>query len=155
MESTSTKKNPFYVLFMGNNPMDLSKISEDIKNSKGSEMITEAVYNVTDLFKKIKDLAPTWIIIDENIGRSKLKMVTNRLNRETRSSDIPVSILKNSNYQESGVLHAEDFILKEEITAEHLYPALVNMLKFRRTHVLFKAIYRKRKRQFKNLLSAS
>lgn len=134
--------------------MDLNKISDDIKKLKGSEMITEVAYDVKDLFKKIKDLAPTWIIIDENIGKNKLRKVTNRLKKEKHSSEIPVSILKNSNYHESGVLHAEDFILKEEATGDRLYHSLINMLKFRRTHVLFKAIYRKRKRQFKNLLSA-
>jgi hypothetical protein len=69
------------------------------------------------------------------------------LSEKNRTRNVPIAVLKNSNYQESyGASSILDYLLKADLSAERLYSTLRNSIKFRRTQLyLYKSYQRRRK----------
>jgi hypothetical protein len=149
MESTvkqSLPAEPLNVLLIGNNPIDMSKTLEKINQIKGRKIITEIAFDLQSIVERLMRFNPNYILIDDNIGKSELELAVGTLSRTRKTKNIPITILKNSNYQETppslGVL---DYLLKQNFNAESLYTAIRNSLKFRRTQAYLYRAYRKRK----------
>lgn len=143
---------PLNVLLIGNNPIDMSKTIEKINQIKGRKVITEIAFDLRSIVERLMKFNPNFILIDDNIGKTALAQAVATLSRTSKTKDIPITVLKNSNYREalpaSGVL---DYLLKQNFSAESLYTAIRNSLKFRRTQVYLYRAYRKRKRQLPGL----
>jgi hypothetical protein len=95
---------------------------------------------------------PHFILIDDNIGKSALRLSVQALLRYRKTKNVPITVLKNSNYHEainSGVLN---YILKENLTGESLYVALKNSIRFRQTQLFLHKAYRRRKGQLLRLI---
>lgn len=92
---------------------------------------------------------PNFILIDDNIGRVELSQTVDSFTQHSKTRHIPIAVLKNSNYEES-IMSADiaDYLLKKNLTAEALYNALKNVLKFSRTRQYLLKAYNKRKKQF-------
>ncbi len=91
---------------------------------------------------------PNFILIDDNIGRSVMMETVNTLSSNSKTKDIPITVLKNSNYQESFVSSSIlDYLLKQNLSPEDLYNTVKNSLKFRRTQLYLYQAYKKRKVQ--------
>jgi hypothetical protein len=75
------------------------------------------------------------------------------LSSNSKTKDIPITVLKNSNYEESlvssGIL---DYLLKQNLSPENIYSTLKNSLKFRRTQQYLRQAYQKRKVQLLKVL---
>lgn len=138
---------PLNVLLIGNNPIELSGTLEKIRQIRGRKVMTEIAFDLRSVLERLVNFSPNYIVIDDNIGRGELAQTLEILNHRRKTRNIPITIIKNSNYQEAmpsrGVL---DFLLKQNFSADALYRTICNSLKIKRTQHLLSGIYRARKR---------
>src|SRR5688500_6150837 len=124
---------PLNVLLIGNNPIDMGKTIEKINQIRGRKIITEIAFDFRSILERLINFHPNFILIDDNIGKAELAQTVDMLSQRRRTKDIPITVLKNSNYQESspaaGML---DYLLKQNFSADSLYTAIRNSLKFKR-----------------------
>jgi response regulator of citrate/malate metabolism len=143
---------PLNVLLIGNNPIDMGKTLEKINQIKGRKIITEIAFDLKSIVERLMRFNPNFILIDDNIGKSELELAVDTLSKTRKTKNIPITVLKNSNYQEtspsSGIL---DYLLKQNFSSESLYMAIRHSLKFRRTQLLLYKAYKKRKGQLLRL----
>src|SRR5258706_16030366 len=141
------------VLLVGNNPTDLGRVFDSLNGIPGKRIMTEIAFDLKTIVDRLTRFTPNFIVIDDNIGKVELRNSVQALLHHRKTKQIPITVLKNSNYQEaitSGVLN---YILKEHLTGESLYRALKNSMKSRQTHPYLYVAYKKRKGKLKRLLS--
>lgn len=139
------------VLLVGNNPIELSRVFENIREVPGKRIFTEIAFDIKTIIERLVRFSPNYILIDDNIGKVELKNAVKLLVNDKRTKNTPILVLKNSNYEEVFSVGVMDYMLKQNITGESLYRSISNSLKFRRTQAyLYKAL-KKRKGQLKKL----
>ncbi len=143
----------FNVLVIGNNPIELSKVSDNLNKIEGKNVITEIAFDLKSIFERLLKFQPQYILIDDNIGRSALRTMVNTLVKGRKTKDIPITVLKNSNYQETIGTGVMNYVLKDNISGDSLYKELNNSLKVKRTQQLFLHAYKKRKGQLMRLIT--
>jgi CheY-like chemotaxis protein len=147
---------PLSVLLIGNNPLDMSKTLDMIHQLRGRKVITEIAFDFKSIAERLMRFTPNFILIDDNIGKLEMAQTMETLNRNTKTRDVPITVLKNSNYHEASTTStALDYILKQNFSPESLYTAIRNSLKFRRTQAYLLKAYRKRKGQLLGRLAFS
>lgn len=121
---------------------------ETISKVPGRRVITEIAFDVKSGWERMLKFQPNFILIDDNIGRVELSQTVDSFTQHSKTRHIPIAVLKNSNYEES-IMSADiaDYLLKKNLTAEALYNALKNALKFSRTRQYLLNAYNKRKKQ--------
>jgi hypothetical protein len=144
--STSQSSESVNILLIGNNPIEMSSMLDTIAKVPGRKIITEIAFDVRSSWQRLGNFQPTYILIDDNIGRSELSLTVDSLVQNSKTRDVPITVLKNSNYEEA-IVSADimDYLLKRNLTAESLYNAIKNTLKFRRTRQYLTDAYNKRK----------
>jgi hypothetical protein len=148
----SKNSEPVHVLLIGNNPIDLSRILEKLNQIRGAKVITEIAFDVRSILERLIKFKPNYILIDDNIGKSELSQTVNALAQSNRTKNIPITVLKNSNYQEAyGSSSILDYLLKTNLSAESLYSTLRNSLKFRKTQLYLHKAFKRRRSTFKRL----
>ncbi len=141
------------LLLMGNNPIELSTILSKIKDSHSTGVITEIAFDIKSLLNRLIKFTPTYIIIDDNIGRKELSIALNELSQNRKTRNIPVTVLKNSNYEESNSAPSVlDYLLKQNLSAESLLTSVRNSLKLRKTQLYLYQAYKNRKQQLASVL---
>ena len=151
-ESRAPLPEELNVLMVGNNPIDLDRVFESLNRIPGKRIITEIAFDLKTMVERLTRFTPHFILLDDNIGKSELTNSVQALLRFRKTKKIPITVLKNSNYQEainSGVLN---YVLKANLTGESLYKALKNSMKFRQTQRYLYNAYRKRKGQLARLI---
>jgi CheY-like chemotaxis protein len=141
---------PLNILLIGNNPIDMGKTLEKLNQIRGRKIITEIAFDLKSIVERLIRFNPNYILIDDNIGKTELDLTVDTLSRTRKTKNIPITVLKNSNYQESSsssTSGALDYLLKQNFSSESLYMAIRNSLKFRRTQLFLYRAYRKRKGQ--------
>jgi CheY-like chemotaxis protein len=151
LKNISSKSEEINLLLVGNNPIELSAILGKIQSIQGKKIVTEIAFDLKSLFERLMDFKPDFILIDDNIGKNELSEALNALSNSRRTKDIPVTVLKNSNYQESTGSGVLDYLLKQNISAEALLNTLKNSLKLRRTQLFLYKAYSLRKRQLSGI----
>jgi hypothetical protein len=145
---------PLNVLLIGNNPIDMGSTLEKINKIKGRKIITEIAFDLRSIAERLMRFKPNFILIDDNIGRAEVSLALDTLSRTGKTKNIPITILKNSNYHESSTSQCVlDYVLKQNFSAETLYSTLRNSLKFKRTQLLLRNAYRRQKSKLKFLHS--
>jgi CheY-like chemotaxis protein len=134
------------ILLIGNNPIEMSSMLNTISKIPGRKIITEIAFDLKSSWMRLTTFHPNFILIDDNIGREELGNTVDSLSHNVQTRDIPITVLKNSNYEES-IVSADilDYLLKKDLTADSLYNAIKNTLKFRRTRKYLLDMYNKRK----------
>src|SRR5687768_6471511 len=92
---------PLNVLLIGNNPIDMGKTLEKINQIKGRKIITEIAFDLKSIVERLMRFNPNFILIDDNIGKSELELAVDTLSKTRKTKNIPITVLKNSNYQET------------------------------------------------------
>jgi len=135
------------VLLVGNNPIEMGRILDNLNRVPGKKIITEIAFDIRSILERLLKFNPNFILIDDNIGRSELALAIDALSSNSKTRDIPITVLKNSNYSESGGTSPGilDYLLKQNLSPEVLYNALKNSFKFRRTQLYLYNAYQKRK----------
>ena len=135
------------ILLIGNNPIDMSRVMEKISQLHGPRVNTEIAFDVKSILDRLSRFTPNFILIDDNIGKTRLTETIDALSQSRKTRNIPITLLKNSNYQEGiGSKNILDYILKTNLSAESLYNAVRNSLKFRKTQLLLSKMYNRNRR---------
>jgi len=138
---TSGSTEPVNILVVGNNPIEMGYILDKLNQVNTIRVITEIAFDVQSILDRLAHFNPSLIIIDDNIGRPELKETVSKLASSKKTKDIPITILKNSNYRESlAASSILDYLLKHNLSPESLYRTIKNTLRFRKTQQLLTAI---------------
>ena len=148
----SQSVEPLHVLLIGNNPIDMSGTLEKINQLKGRKIITEIAFDFRSISERLMNFTPNFILIDDNIGRTEMALAMETLNKTRKTKNIPITVLKNSNYRESAsTSRVLDYILKQNFSPDSLYQTIRNSLRLKKAQALLYNAYRKRKGQFSRL----
>lgn len=140
----SKATEPLHVLLIGNNPIDLSKTLEKLNQIHGRRIITEIAFDLRSIVERLMNFRPNFILIDDNIGKSEMSNAVNTLSKSRKTKNVPITVLKNSNYRESfGSSGIMDYVLKQNFSADTFYNMLKNSLKLRKTQLYLYKSYRK------------
>jgi len=142
---------PLNVLLIGNNPIDLTRTLEKLNQIRGRRIITEIAFDLKTILERLIKFNPNFILIDDNIGRLELDQTINTLTRSRKTKDVPITVLKNSNYHESSGSGILDYALKQNFSADSFYTILKNSFKFKRTQQYLYKAYQRRRKQLKKL----
>ncbi|UII22552.1 hypothetical protein [Fulvivirga ligni] len=137
------------VFLVGNNPIELGDIYEKLKKIKNKSYNAEIGFDIKGLYKKILHSKPSCILIDDNFDKTYLKTLVKRLASSIKTKHIPITIIKNSNYTETYLGHAQEFILKEGLTSEALSISILNAIRFKSMHAYINDKYEKSKSKLK------
>ncbi len=136
-----------HVLLVGNNPIEMSLILEKLDKITGTKIITETAFDLKSILERLIKFEPNFILIDDNIGRVELTNTVQALAQSKKTKDIPITVLKNSNYKESYYATSIlDYLLKTNLSTDALYNTLRNSLRFRKTQEYLYKAYNKRKK---------
>jgi hypothetical protein len=135
------------VLLIGNNPIDMSSILNKLSKVNGGKIVTEIAFDLRSLVDRLVSFKPNYIFIDDNIGKQELSEAVNTLSHTGRTRNVPIAVLKNSNYAESYTGNMVlDYILKTSVTTDSLYSVLKNALRLKKTQQYFYKALTKRKK---------
>jgi CheY-like chemotaxis protein len=149
MKSTPQSPNPLNVLLIGNNPMELGTVLDKLNEVRAQKIITEIAFDLRSILERLMRFNPNFIFIDDNIGRQGLQETLKQLSSNRKTKDIPITVLKNSNYQEAlGASSVLDYLLKQNLSADALYNTVKNSLRFRRTQLYLYKMCQKKKIEF-------
>jgi len=147
-------KEPLNVLVVGNNPIEMSRVLENLQQIRGQRIITEIAFDAKSILERLMRFRPNFILIDDNIGKSEMMETVNTLSHNRKTKDVPITVLKNSNYHEAmGSSSILDYLLKTNLSSDALYNMLKNSLKVRRTQIYLYHAYKKRKNQLLKILN--
>lgn len=144
--ANNTVLEPLHVLLIGNNPIELGSVLDKLKQVRGQRIITEIAFDLKSILERLVRFRPNFILIDDNIGKLELSETVATLSNNRKTRDIPITVLKNSNYQESLASSSIlDYLLKHNLSADDLYKTVKNSLRFRKTQLYLYQAYKKRK----------
>ena len=153
LQTAASPLEKINVLLIGNNPIELSRVFDALSEIKGKSVMTEIAFDLESILHRLARFRPEYILIDDNIGKLEMKSAVGALLSLRKTKDIPITVLKNSNYREALSTGFLNYILKENISAETLYRELVNSLKLRKTQLYLNSAYNKRKGQLMRMMS--
>ena len=146
--------NSIPVLMVGNNPIELSNILDRLKQLKEKEFIAKIAFDVKSSLQCLATFTPRYIVIDDNIGKEELARSVNSFSRRRATKDIPITILKNSNYEDTIFEGTFNYLLKANLTGELLYRALNNSETYSKAQIFLQQAYQRRKGKLKQLLTS-
>jgi PleD family two-component response regulator len=155
MEKTKKASvDTLHILLIGNNPLEMSSLLNTLAQIRGSRIFTETAFDLKSIWTRLLSFRPQYILIDDNIGQRELVDTVYSLSKNRKTRNIPIAVLKNSNYQES-VFSANviDYVLKQSMTSESLYNTLCNSLKLQRAQEYLLNAYRRRTSLLTKLVS--
>ena len=141
------------VLVVGNNPIELGPVFNQLEGIRDKKILTEMAFDLRTIAARLIRFQPQHILIDDNIGDSALHAMVARL-KKSRTRNVPITVLKNSNYHEAIGAGVMNYVLKKNLTSELLYKELLNSLHFLKTQQYWDKAYRKRKGQFKRFITS-
>jgi DNA-binding response OmpR family regulator len=148
MKSPEHNPNSLNVLLIGNNPMEMGTVLDKLKQVRAQKIITEIAFDLRSILERLMRFNPNFIFIDDNIGRSELQETLKQLSSNRKTKDVPITVLKSSNYHEAlGASSVLDYLLKQNLSAEALYNTVKNSFRFRRTQLYLYKTYQKRKKR--------
>lgn len=147
------RSEKFDVLLIGNNPIELSKVFDHIRQTRHERILTEIAFDLNSSLHRLVTFRPSHIVIDDNIGREGLTQAIKTFARHTKTKNVPITIIKNSNYLEAITFGVMNYVLKQNLTGDSLFVALRHSLKFKKTQEFMKSAYQKRKGKFLKSLS--
>jgi hypothetical protein len=142
------------VLIVGNNPMELSRVNDQLKGIRETRVLTEMAFDTQSIFRRLVKFGPQHLIMDDNIGKITMQGVVARMQKRN-ARPVPITVLKNSNYQETICSGVTNYVLKENLTSELLYRELLNSTHFQKSQAYWNRAYGKREGQLSRLLKVA
>lgn len=141
------------VLLIGNNPIEMENILASFNKIRTTRIVTEVAFNLKTTLERLIHFKPNYILIDDNLGNKELNQAVKKLASNKHTKNIPVTVIKNSNYKNATVSsHILDYLMKNEISGEALMKAVDHSLKFKRTQLYLYNTYKKRRRQLLGIM---
>lgn len=145
---SSINANHINIYLIGNNPVELGVIYDKLKSIEKYTYKAEIGFDLKNIFRKIAKFHPACILIDDNMEKISLQRLIKRLSNHNSTRDIPITVLKNSNYQEAIIKNAQEYVLKASLTSESLSKTILSSIKFKKMQTYLYKTYRKRTSQF-------
>ena len=136
------------VLLVGNNPIDLSRTEAGLGQIQNHRVNIETAFDLTSILERLSRFRPNFILLDDNLGATGLRLIVDALQTHRKTKNIPVTVLKNSNYIDTINTGVMNYVLKQSISGDVLYTAFVNSVKFKRTQQYLQQAHNKRRGQF-------
>ena len=149
-----TYKEPINILLVGNNPMDLGHVYQYLTKFPNRKVIIDYCFDLKDSIIKALKSRPTCILLDDTYSKKIIKNFIDTINGNNKTKDIPITLLKSSNYRDIVTSGVQEFLLKENLTSDRLYKTIFNAIKFKRTQRILKIERRRRKRQLDKLMQS-
>ncbi|HNP19565.1 MAG TPA: hypothetical protein PKL31_14095 [Fulvivirga sp.] len=141
------------VFLIGNNPIELGSIYNKLKDIKNRTFKTEISFNIKGILAKIRKFRPSCILIDDNLERLYIKKLLKSLASNNRTKNIPITVIKNSNYKE-GFSHAQEYVLKDSLTSESLSISIHNSIKLKAMQTYLMKKIKKNKSKIEKFLGS-
>lgn len=135
--------NSINVLIIGNNPVELSTIYENLRGFEGAKFITEFTFSLSDARNRAKKSKPDYILVDDNLRRKDIRAFTQGMWDDLETRDIPIALLKSSNYGVRLTSGFQDFLMKENFSADKFYKSILSLFRWRKTQIYLYKTYRK------------
>jgi len=142
-QTDSFDKSPINVFLIGNNPSELGGIYQSLQNFTKRKLITEFAFDLKNILIKVIKFSPGFILVDDKLTSGQLKILIRSLSNNKKTKEIPIALMKSSNYSEVITHGFSDFILKESLSADRIYTAILNSIKFRKSRKYLYKIYKK------------
>lgn len=146
------KDEKLRVLLIGNNPIQMGSLFKDLSDYAEVRYMAETSFTVEDSLKKIQRTRPHCIVIDDSLEPKAIKDLVEAISNEEVLQDIPITLLKDSNYKSRGYNGIQDFLLKDGLSIEQFSKSIVNAIKFRKSHLSLYRSYKKGKSKVNSLL---
>ena len=147
-QSNITASNEYINVFLvGNNPIEMGPIYKYLSVLKKNRIIAEFCFDIKDSFNRILKMQPSCILLDDTLSKHYIKKLIQNLRNHRRTRDIPITLLKSNNHREVVANGIQDFLLKENLSADRLWKTILNSIKFKRNQRILNYIYYKRKTQ--------
>lgn len=150
MNQDALPKNIWKILIVGNNPIELSQVNDQLHQIEEPGIMTEMAFDDQSTFQRLTVFPAQHIILDDNIGMDTMKNVVARLKRRTLR--IAITVLKNSNYEETLGSGAINYVLKKSLSSKLLHGELINSIHFQKSQALWERSYRKRQGHMTRLI---
>lgn len=142
---------PMNILLVGNNPLELSDVYNQISSFKKGLLKTTVLFDLKKIKQHIKNLNPSAIFIDDKYSTKELSRAISRIHGSEDTHHIPITLMKSTNRSTHSGLEVDDFLLKTNLTGSSIYASITNGRRFRKSRIYFNKAYRKRKGQLKDL----
>jgi len=137
LEPSSKGPNSIKVLIIGNNPAELSSIYENLRKFDGVKFITDIAFSLSDARDKATKNKPSYILVDDNLRTKDIRAFTKIMSFTQDTRDIPMTLLKSSNYGARLISGFQDFLMKENFSADKFYKSILNLLRWSKTQIYF------------------
>lgn len=114
------KRDRVNVLIIGNNPIEMTTIYNNLNSYRGKNYIADVCFNVSDSISRMLKSRPDCILLDDNMVIDQLKALLQKIKDNTRLKNIPVVLLKSSNLNFAVSNEVQDFLLKGNLSTEIL-----------------------------------
>ncbi len=118
-------------------------IYESLKNFTKRKLITEFAFDIKNVLVRVIKFSPGFILVDDKLTSGQIKILIRKLSNNKKTKEIPIALLKSSNYSEVITYGISDYILKESLSADRIYASILNSIKFRKSRKYLYKIYKK------------
>lgn len=141
------------LLLVGNNPIELSSVVDRLKEIRHQPIVAQFAFDLRSSLQCLHKFAPSYILIDDNIGTEELRETVQEFAHNRKTKDVPITIIKNSNYQATLFDTPLDYVLKSNLSSDRILKTLNRSTTARDAQTFLKRAYQKRKGLLSQLLS--
>ena len=120
LEAIKKKREHLNVMIIGNNPIEITSIYNSLNEYRGKNYIADVCFSIKDSITRMVKNRPDCILLDDNIIVDHLKSFVSKLKESSKLRNIPVVLLKSSNFNFTLANDVQDFLLKGNLTTEIL-----------------------------------
>ncbi len=152
IEAEKIDNNKMDILLVGNNPTEIRDIYYRLADFKNPRFVTHIAFDLTRIFRRIRRFRPYSIIIDDRFNKTKLNRLIKRIHRNPKTREIPVTVLKSNNDDLGIMADVDNYILKENLTAENLHNTIISSRQLRKTSMYLYKSYKRSRNLFQKIL---
>ncbi|MCE2957434.1 MAG: hypothetical protein LW841_09780, partial [Flammeovirgaceae bacterium] len=115
-------------------------------------IVAQFAFDLRSSLQCLSKFAPSYILIDDNIGTDELKETVREFAHNRKTKDVPITIIKNSNYQATLFDTPLDYVLKSNLSSDRILKTLNRSTTARDAQTFLKRAYQKRKGLLSQLL---
>ncbi len=141
------------LLLVGNNPIELSSVVDHLKDIRHQPIVARFAFDLRSSLHCLTRFDPSYILIDDNIGAFELKETVHKFAQHKKTKDVPITIIKNSNYEATLFDTPLDYVLKSNLSSDRILKTLHRSTTARDAQEFLKKAYQRRKGLLAQLLS--
>lgn len=128
MEVLGIKRLKVPVLIIGNNPIEVTSIYNNLIGIQSKNYLADVCFDVADSFEIIQKDKPDVILIDDNLMMDDIHKMVRILKQNPKTKHIKLIVLKSSNWNYNVIDNVDNYILKDTIKADVLDRVIENTL---------------------------